>query len=217
MKTGIQILGDWKKEIGVPLHDLLRVLTEVTGRTGAEACKYAIISMAQSARALTPQSKKKRTVERDPQHHNAEYVNVWHKGEQSRFYRWSFLRDSNVTGTWEQAQNIAYQGMAKRSWMWGLKDLQASAANSRPISGVADVRTVLGEKSCGYILTDRLSYLLKILPSGWQETVVRLAGNKIMANVARKMEQQWVRECNRARRTGVRISMTLAQAFRRAA
>jgi hypothetical protein len=217
MKTGMQIIGDWKKEIGVPLHELLQVLTEVTGRSGAEACKYALIGMAQSARALTSQSKSKRPVERDTEHGGAEYVNIFHKGKESRFYRFHFMRDADVEGTWEQAQQIKNKGLAKRSWMWGLRDLQAAAAaSSRPISGVADVRTILGEKSCGYILTNRLSYLIKILPAGWEQSVVRAAGNKIMANVARQMERQWAREVTRARRGGSAIGRSLASYFVRA-
>ena len=189
--VSIKMIGDWKKEIGVPLRNALAVSMDVTGRTGAEACKHAIILMAQSARALTPQSKKKRKVERDASNYGAEYVNVWSKGRESRFYRWNFLRKSKAKGTWEQAQQIKNRGLAKRSWIWGLKALGKTMAGSRPMSGIAIVKSILGEKSSGYILTDRMSYLLRILPAGWEQSVAMKAGNKIMAQARDKLQRQW--------------------------
>lgn len=213
-----KILGDWKKEIGVPLRDALAVSMDIIGRTGAEACKHAIILMAQSARALTPQSKSKRKVERDAANHGAEYVNVWHKGSESRFYKWNFLRGGDAKGTWEQAQQIANRGLAKRSWMWGLRGLNAAAAmNSKPMKDIATLQTILGEKSCGYVLTDRLSYLMKILPPGWSESVARTAGNKIMAQARNKLERLWKSEMRQARRGGVAIGAGLSRYFLRAA
>jgi len=219
-EVSLKIIGNWSKEIGVPLRDALAVSMDVIGKTGEQACRQAIIFMATSLSSsknkLTPQSKKKRPVERDAQHHNTEYVNVWHKGKQSRFYRWNFLRDSNVKGTWEQAQQIKNSGLARRSWLWGLKGL-GKEMGTNPIPGVANTISILGDKACGYILRNSLSYMTKILPAGWEATVSRLAGNRIMGMARAKIERQWQSEMRRSRRGGINLGRGLATYFTRAA
>ena len=64
--VSIKMLGDWRKEVGVPLRDALAVSMDICGRTGEEACKHAIILMAESARALARQAPKNRKVQHDP-------------------------------------------------------------------------------------------------------------------------------------------------------
>ena len=216
MNASVKIIGDWKKEIGVSLHDALAVSMDVIGRTGEEACRHALILMAQSARALTPQSKSKRPEEVDVGLHGSKYITIWKKGKQTRLYEFHFFRGGDMQGTWEQARQIKNKGLAKRSWMWGLRDLSTAAENSKPISGVSTLKTILGEKSCGYILTDRLSYLMKVLASGWEQSVVMSAGNKIMAQARLKLERQWMREITRARRGGSAVGKTLGAYFVRA-
>jgi len=220
--ASIKMVGDWRKEIGVPLRDALAVSMDVIGRTGAEACKHAIILMAQSARALTPKSKKKRPVMRDMALNGAEYIEVYKKdGTKSRIHKFRFnaieqSKSGALQGSWEDARNIANSGLAKKSWMWGLKGLLAAASVGKPIHGVTTLRTILGQNSSGYILTDKMSYLMKILPAGWEQSVATSAGNKIMAQARNKIERDWKREMNHARRGGLMAGRGLSQYFLRA-
>ena len=101
--------------------------------------------------------------------------------------------------------------------MWGLKGLDASKVTSKPFPGVAHTMTILNEKSCGYILQNTLSYLLKILPTGWEAAVMQKAGNKIMKQAAMKIERQWRSELARPRRAGMAVARGLASYFTRAA
>lgn len=214
--VSLRTLGDWQKQMAIPLQDILRVSMDVVGKTGAGACMQCLILMAQSARAMTPKSKSKRPVEIDVGLHGAKYVNVFHKGKQSRLYEFNFLRGGKMEGTWDQARIIKNKGLAARSWMWGLRGMKG-ALIGRPIPGVAKTLTILGEKACGYILQNSLSYLLKIMPAGWQAAVATKAGNKIMKQAAMKIERQWKSEMSHARRGGMGIGLSLARHFAGAA
>ena len=203
----------------MPLRDALAVSMDITGRTGEQACKHAIILMAQSLASpksgLTKASKKNRKVIRDPEQHRAEYVNVWHKGKESRFYRWSLEPGGGSTGTWEQAKQIAGRGLARRSWIWGLRGLGKTALGSRPIGGVTNTRAILGKKASGYVLTNRLSYILKAMTPGWSQAVVRLAGNKIMAQAKKKLEGKWKRNMAKTTRGRKRPAGGIDKHFKR--
>jgi hypothetical protein len=213
--VSLKILGDWQKKIATPLRDALAISMNVVGRTGEEACKHAIILMAQSASAMTKQSPKNRKVEQDPRFkgQGGQFIRIFKKNNQeTRFFRFHFPTDSE----WMKARLIANRGLAKRSWMWGLRGL-GKITTGKPIPGVAKTMAILGEKACGYILQNALSYLLKILPAGWEASVAQKAGNKIMKQAAMKLERQWKSEMRRSRRGGMAIARGLASYFTRAA
>lgn len=222
MSGEIKMVGDWRQGITDPLGMALATSVAVCGRTMAEACKHAIILMAQSAAALTPQAKRKRKIERDMRLHGAEYVTVHKKeGAQSRIYKFKFnpieqARSGALKGTWEQAQNIANRGLAKRSWMWGLRGLGQPSV-SRPIPGVAYVKSIISETHAGYILRDTLKYLIKILPAGWEQTVKQKAENKIMRQAKMKLEREWGSAMRRKQRAGAVIGRGIGQYFLRVA
>jgi len=212
--VSLKTLGDWQKKIAVPLHDVLAVSMDVCGRNSAEACKHAIILMAQSASAMTKQSPKNRKVEQDPRFrgHGGDFVRVFKKNKQEvKLWRFSFADKAE----WADAKLIKNRGLAKKSWMWGLKGLDAGKVTSKPIPGVAHTMTILNEKSCGYILQNALLYLLKILPAGWESVVMQKAGNKIMKQAAMKIERQWRSELARPRRAGMTVARGLASYFTR--
>ncbi|MCK9432571.1 MAG: hypothetical protein M0R00_06405 [Candidatus Omnitrophica bacterium] len=214
--VSLKCLGDWQKKISVPLRNVLNVSMDVFGRTGADACKHAIILMAQSASAMTKQAPKNRKVEQDPRFRGmgGQFIRIFKKnGQETKSYRFG-LKDK---AEWDKFRLIAHRGMAKRSWMWGLKGLDASKVTSKPFPGVAHTMTILNEKSCGYILQNTLSYLLKILPTGWEAAVMQKAGNKIMKQAAMKIERQWRSELARPRRAGMAVARGLASYFTRAA
>jgi len=82
---------------------------------------------------------------------------------------------------------IRNRGLAKRSWMWGLKGFH----DRKQIPGVQDIETVLGENECGIVLTNKLSYMTKITPSNLQEEVARRATNSIMHQAAVAVERKF--------------------------
>lgn len=73
---------------------------------------------------------------------------------------------------------------------------------------------MLGEKVCGYVKTNRMSYVWKGMPPGWETTVEQKAGNKIMAQAAMKIERQWQAAINRRDK---RAARALASFFIKAA
>jgi hypothetical protein len=221
--ASIKMVGDWTKQVSMPLHDYIGISMDVLGRNGEQACKHAIIKMAQSARAQTPQSPKNRKIERDGELRGAQFVTVFKSnGEESRIYKFQFDKraqreGSALKGTWEQARNIAHRGLAKRSWMWGLKAFGKDDSGQKPLNGVTTLKTVLGEKSCGYVLTDKLTYLMKILASGWSAAVGQAYGNQVMHAAARKIERDVARELSQARRGGAATGAALGNFFLRGA
>lgn len=226
--VSLKTLGDWQQKLKVPLQDVLAVSMDVCGRTGVEACKHALILMAQSASKITPLSQKKRPVEHDSL--LGDFVRKWKNGKDTRLFKFNFSLQEQAAysasqmatwghihkrgildGTWEQAQNIANRGLAKRSWIWGLK--RFGKAYGKPIPGVARTLTIISEKACGFILQNSLKYLSKIMPAGWQSDVTERAGNKIMKQAAMKIERQWKSEMNRSHRGGAMVGKALAQYF----
>lgn len=84
------------------------------------------------------------------------------------------------------ARVIRNRGLARRSWMWGLKGFQAGR-----IPNVTDVKPIISAIQCGLVLTDRVRYLSKITPSNLVDEVSRRATNSIMYQVARKVEAEF--------------------------
>ena len=213
LKATFKTIGNWQNGLAVPLRDALAVSMDVIGRTGEEACKHAMILMAQSARALTKKAPKNRPVLRDS--HLGPYVEVYHKGKRgaSKSYRWNVEHKGEIT--WEQAKRIKNAGLAKRSWMWGLNRL-GQDAGSREIPGASAFYVVNQPNLHGYVKENRLGYLSKpkVMEAGWESTVLMRAGNKIMAQARDKLERVWKRHVARGERSTGR---TVASFFTRRA
>ena len=215
MSGAITMVGNWRAKMDTRLTQALAVTMEVSGRSLAEACKRAIILMAQSARALTRQSKKKRRVKRE---RGAESIETYKKdGTISKLFKFKFDELSNdVRGTWEQAQIIKGRGIAKRSWMWGLKGLKSVKSVGRTVPGVGYLRKILTSTVGGFILSNKLSYILKAMPASWKQIVEQKATNKIMKQAESKLKRDWARA---VQRTGTRRNTKpdMAKYVRRAA
>jgi hypothetical protein len=78
--------------------------------------------------------------------------------------------------------------------MWGF------GKGGKPIAGVIELYSLVGKDKgpyasdnmvVGYVLRNRLDYIMRSLPSGWEETVQTRATNKIMAQAARKLERDY--------------------------
>jgi hypothetical protein len=196
----LKTLGEWDKEVGVGLRDALAVSMDVMGRTGEEACKHALILMAQSARAITTKAKSKRPIMRDARLHGAEYVDAWQQGkaEPVRVHKFRFgdgvRPEDRIPGTWANAQKVGNRGLASRAWMWGLAKLKPGMHTGKAIPGTSRVYSISGEQNHGYIKEVRLGYILKAMPAGWEASVELAATNKVMAQARNKLEGQWRRE-----------------------
>ena len=218
--SALQTVGDWKKEIGVPLRDALAVSMNIMGRTGEEACRHSMILMAQSARAATKQSKVKRPVLKETDQGLGEYVETYNQGNgtPSRVFKFRFsptiAAEDRLPGTWQQAKRIANRGMAKRAWMWGLNKIGASNTG-KPYPGTSRFYSILGEKVCGYIKENRLSYIAhrNAMDAGWEAAVERTAGNKIMAQARAKIEGQWRSAMRRKDKAQVRAVQSFFRAI----
>lgn len=190
----------------------------VIGRTGEEACKHAIILMAQSARVIAKQSRARRPIRRDAtgikKLKGAPYVEVWKQESSTPKKVFKFQFDmaasgkSRLEGTWEKAQIIKNKGLAKRSWMWGLAAL-GGKGESRAIPGASRIFSVTGETICGYIKQNKLAYIEKAMPAGWEQIVEMRAANRIMAQAARTLERRWQSALNRNERTQMRSLASL--------
>lgn len=246
----IEIVGNWDRQMQVPLENAIAATIELTGRSGREACKMAMVYMARSARRDTPISKKLRPVIRNPNqrwktdrrvapwgvmvysnrtsegHSAAEatvgqafFRPIYRTGEfgKIRFFdkrsmSW-FKRDAaNPKGKWEKIasgpdvanpeiivpgimtdrrRKIGNRGLARRSWMWGLRafGLDEGDAEYKGVKPDVQMHEVLDRSACGYVMVNRLRYINKIMPEGFEETLASRASNQIMAQAARRMEQ----------------------------
>ena len=198
-------LGDWANGIRVPLRDVLGVSMAICGRTGEEACKHAIILMAQSARAAAKESARRRPVGQNATFRHLlrkeQYRVQRQKGaDMSAYYKWAALKlrqppnDHRLIFA-NQPREVAIignRGLLKRSWMWGLSRLGGKEPSGKQIPGVNRIWTIMGDRVSGYIKENRLSYVIKGMPGEWEADVERKAGNKIMAQARNKIMKQWM-------------------------
>ena len=213
----MQAIGNWNERMDIPLANALAASIELTGRDGRNAVSAAIVLMAKTARALTKQSKQKRPVKVDE---NGRYFERIRSGESTRVYELWFLAGDKTKGvvranaTFEDASVIKNRGLAKRSWMWGVRSLnKAAAAERSPIPGVTDLQEIIG-RECGMVITNRLSYMDAAAPSDIQDRAARSASNQIMAAAAKAMERKFGMTIPRlAAGRAKRAQKTLAQAY----
>jgi hypothetical protein len=98
----------------------------------------------------------------------------------------------------EKLAKIGNVGLAKRSWMWGLKH-----TSRPPIPGVTELFTIYGGSQSesgwmsgkdgivnGYILENRLAYINEAMPAGWEQMVEQSAINRVMGMARKRMESQ---------------------------
>jgi len=223
-ETNIRMVKDWRKEMNVSLNGALNATHEIAGRSLAEACKHAIILMAQSASKMARVAMKKRPVAADIRTH-AEFIEIYRQNKPvTRIFKHMFGDPKRggagavLKGTWQQAQIIKNRGLAKRSWMWGLKALNVpQGQGKKPIPGVGWLKKISTPTHGGFILGNNLSYILKVMPAGWQAAIKQLVANKIMKQAQMRLERQWQNEMRRQRRAAGRVAADLGKYFLRAA
>jgi hypothetical protein len=185
----IQFVKDWRKEMNTSLGDAIAVTYEMCGKTLAQACARAIIMMAQTTRKLTPQAKKRRTIEHDGRR---QFYTAYRKGGTKRWYLPSRRRDpaayAMARDKWGLIRN---RGLAKRSWFWGLAGLRGAGDTGKRIPGMAELRVIKEKLRGGFHLLNKLPYVAKIMPTGYEQAAAQAASNRIMAQARSGLERHW--------------------------
>jgi len=160
--------------------------------------------MAQSAGKLAARKSrsKQRKINRDE---HGQYVNVYVQNRLApiKVYKWMFddrNQQERIPGTWDDAKKIGNLGLAKRSWMWGLQRFGKGFAQiSAPIPGTSRVAIIREANLNGYIKENKLHYITKALPRGWERMVERAATRRIMGTARNKLERKYRREMGMAK------------------
>jgi len=202
----IKAMSAWENDIELSLSDVLRVSMDTMERTGDEACKHAIILMAQSARAMTPKAPARRKVEANPTFRHllvkdepgSTYKEAGQAGRRmGDYFRFTATRSPTQYAALygNKPSDISQiskkmRGLAQRSWTWGLSAL-GGREMGKPIDGASAVYTINQEMVHGYIKENRLGYIQAIMPGGWEAEVSTRAENKIMGQARARLEQLW--------------------------
>lgn len=194
------MVGNWSKEMDLTLSQALSYTYQVSGRSLAEACKHAIILMAQSARKLTKQARKNRRKMRDE---HGEYYERITKTGVKKIYRWAFDKPEvrRTLKSWEHVRLVPNRGLAKRSWMWGLASLN-KPPKSKPMGRVSTINKYLTRDKGGFVLTNKLNYIERAMPAGWKIIVERAAINRVMKQAQLRLQRKWERSVARSRALG---------------
>jgi len=204
-EASIRMVNDWRATTRATMADALAVSRDVFRRTAPQACKHAIILMAQSAAKRTKIAPKTRPVLMDG---NKPYVEIWSGGKMKPLYKW---QAESRGWDWERAQRIGKRGLARRSWMWGLSSIKGDVAGytgrgaysesgttSHPIAGASAAWAVKsGGETVGYVLENRLGYINAAFTGSVAE-LEQLAINKIMGFAEKRMVGEFARDMNRA-------------------
>jgi len=228
MGATLQTIGEWDSAVGVPLDRAIAASMQVMGRTAFDATKQAVILMAQSARAITPQSRARRGVVKGTSK-MGEYVLDYTKADKRggvplKTYRFFFGQEFNANDlrdgklkmaalaarrrfqTFDAAKRIRMRGLAKASWMWPLRMLSfvgpVQQHKDRHRVGYAGSFQSKANNEAGHYLNNGLSYILKIMPSNWESEVQRKAGNKMMAQARSRLQRDFQSSMRRASSVG---------------
>lgn len=234
----VQTVGNWRSEVGVPLEEAIRTSMAVMGRTAEDSTKQAIVLMSQSARAITPKAKARRVQMQSTTF--GPYLIDWRgafarQGASRNIYKMWFepsyspdsLADEQAKrlvvalrtsgSTYEEQRRIKMAGMAKDSWLWGIKKLTKSTASTKftDLKRVVTAgKTITKGKEYGHWVNNRVSYIVSILPSGWERLVELAAGNKMMAQARKRLEQDFKSSMARASARGRSGASAIGRLFR---
>jgi hypothetical protein len=121
------------------------------------------------------------------------------------YYRWTATK-LDQGGKWHpifaneksKIARIAHRGLAKRSWFWSMSELGKSEG-SKAIPGASHIVKYSSPAMIGYIKQNKLQYITRALPAGWEATIAARVTNKIMKQAALKLEKLWGRAMMRIR------------------
>jgi hypothetical protein len=191
---------------------------DIFGRTGFDASAHCIIMMAESAGAAAHIAPKKRPVFPNQSFRHllkkdgtagpgGRYSAMKRAGkDMAAYYKYVALRpvweegfSRPIYGNHkEKIEKIGRRGLARRSWMWGLSAI-GGRDGSRPIAGTFSISQIHERDAVGLIKQNKLKYIVKAMPSGWEDMVAQKAENKIMKQAAMKIERDFERAAVRSR------------------
>ena len=226
--ASLKTVGNWSEQTRISMRDALAVSMDVLRNSGGEAVGKCINAMRISAAVLTDKGKKNRPVVDNPSFRHFlrkdQYKKVAMQGNRMGDY-FRFTADKLMqpesgkslialyANDKKRIAPIKRAGMAKESWGWGgSAKVGGKMGKQKRLKNVTSFLTVLGKTSCGYIFTNKLSYILKALPGGWESTVMEKVGNRIMGQARDKLEREWLRRVGYSGKIGrVALKENLAQ------
>ncbi len=200
---------NWGKTMEERLSNALIASRVVLGRSLRDAVKQAIIFMIQSARKLTPKAKRRRDVFREGKQ---EYVlKYYQRKEPAKIYKWHFKRSDGTYDLdgWNKARLIKNAGLAKRSWSWGLKFFGKNP-EGKPMETVT-LQEIKTKDVFGYVLRNKLDYLGKIMPAGWESDVKVKTTNRIIKMVEQRIARKAKRDLSAAFNMGLKVGRSIWQ------
>jgi len=231
VKAALKTIGDWEKGVRIPLESAMQTSMQVMGRTGEQTTKATLIFMAQSARAITPTAPKNRKVSANPGFKNLlrkdQYGPLANSGRNMKpYFKYVATKYTQKAGGGmrevyanekEPLKPIRNRGLAKASWFWPLKLVGGPSGTTtftdkRGVTSAGPIQERAGDVVYrGYQLTNALSYITRIMPSGWQSTVEQKAANRLLGQAREKLRRDFVNSMKRAQRVGV---ATITRALR---
>ncbi len=211
-------VGDWNKQIDVPLVNTMMSGIEICGRSGRQACEMAMVYMARAARRRTKQAAARRKIKTGKTANNVsyKYVECWGgRDVPVRVPDFSVRPKNELSNySWEDVlKNIASRGLAKRSWFWSIRKLR----DGKAIPNATSLYSITTPKVCGLILANRLNYIRAVTPAGVEGMAAAAASNQIMAQVAKKMEREFgIKSPRLAAKKTKAATKTLGTEFKRA-
>jgi hypothetical protein len=173
--TTMQIIGDWDKQVQVPLRDALHAYVDATGRSGEKTCRDTIVAMARALASprgnLTKTARAKRPIKggQGRNRHFMQLTQARHEGNGIKWYAWMWGAKMSNRLHWpsfDYARSITNAGMARRSWMWSLRKYGAKSVG-KPMAGASRAYTFKRGDVAGYVKQNRVNYIMKAMNPSW--------------------------------------------------
>ena len=127
------------------------------------------------------------------------FVTVYPKGKPpTRFFKFQAEADGAGKEGWRKARTIGNAGLAKRAWLWLPRKFKTNPTRPR-IPGASRFMTIKQANVNGYIYENRLDYINKAMPNGWERTVEQSVGNRVMGMARDKLAARWRRAVGAAK------------------
>lgn len=207
MTPTIRPIGDWANQVAGPLNYAMGAWSVASKKSGDELTRNAVGFMAQSARKLTPQSRARRKIERNTSF--GDFVTVWRSERETPVFLGSRLQNpEKYDQNKARLLPINLRGLAKASWGWGMNKLGvlSNAQKFQDRRDVTSVRRIAETGFYGYELSNRLSYITKIMPAGWGKSSAISAANRMNAAAERILHKNMLDAARKARALGGSLS-----------
>ena len=203
----IEALGDWGKQIQIPLERAMTASMQQFGKSSEQVTKQMMDFETTSAKVVTPEAARRRPVFFNPyfrhlmkRHQYKKYIN---DSDRYRGYfkyaAWGFTQRSSLPifkygNKIEKLAKIARRGLAKMSWRWGLQPM-GIPSKWNPIQRTQELyeyrATISGASvTAGWKKVNKLNYLPTIMPPGWKQSVETAAVNRTLGMVREGLRKE---------------------------